>query len=111
LDRSHTITDGKARFNETIYLLFEGLEGFVVDGGKVKLGLAMVVKDANGRIILDEADLFGDDYQNYEDVHQQVASSLVLTGSEIANPVRYEVRIWDKLGSAWVSASTLLVVE
>jgi hypothetical protein len=111
LESGQTITDGKASFDETIYFLFEGLEGFALDDGRIQLGLSMVVKDANGNIILDEPDLFGDGYQKYEDVHQQVASSLVLTGSEIANPVLYEVRIWDKRGPAWLSASTKLVVE
>lgn len=110
-ESAHTITDGKARFNETIYILFEGLEGFIIEDGQVRLGLNMVVKDAEGNIILEEADLFGDGGQNFEDVHAQVASSLVLTGSQIANPVHYEVRIWDKQSAAWISASTEIVVE
>ena len=45
----HTITDGRAGFNETIYLLFEGLEGFSVMDGRVQIGLSMVIKDEIGR--------------------------------------------------------------
>lgn len=107
----HTITDGKAGFNETIYLLFEGLDGFSVRDRQVQLGMSMLVRDGEGNIILDEADLFGDAYQSYEDIHEQVASSLVLTGTEIANPVQFEVRVWDKNGSGWIHAATELVVE
>jgi len=111
LEDGHTITDGSCGFNETVYFLFEGLEGFSVSSGQVQLGLSMLVRDAEGNIILDEADLFGDARQNYEDVHQQIASSLILTGTQIANPVHYEVRIWDKQGQAWINAATELVVE
>ena len=51
LEDSHTITNGKIAFNEVIYLLFEGLEGFVVDAGQVQLGLSMLLKDADGNVI------------------------------------------------------------
>jgi hypothetical protein len=109
--RGHTIADGKIAFNETIYLLFEGLEGFSVQNGQVQLGLSMLVKDADGNIILDESDLFGDGVLSYDDVHNQVAPNLILTGTQIANPVSCVIRIWDKRSSAWISASTELVVE
>ena len=109
--RSHTITDGKAGFNETIYLLFEGLEGFSVSNGEVQLGLSMVIEDADGNVILEESDLLGDDAMSYEDVHQQVAPNFILTGSEIASPVSCLVRIWDKKSTAWISASTEIQIE
>jgi len=109
--RGLTITNGQAGFDENIYLLFEGLEGFTVDRGQVQLGLSMLVKDADGNVILDESDLFGDSPLNYEDVHLQVASNFILTGSQVANPVSFAVRIWDKGSSAWISASTEIVVE
>ncbi len=109
--RGLTITNGQAGFDENIYLLFEGLEGFAVNAGQVQLGLSMLVKDADGNVILDEADLFGDSPLNYEDVHPQVASNFILTGSQVANPVSLVVRIWDKGSSAWISASTEIVIE
>lgn len=110
-DRGCTITDGSASFNETIYLLFEGLEGFSVQEGQIQMGLSMLVKDAEGNIILDESDLFGEGTFSYDEVHTQVAPNLILTGTQIANPVSCVIRIWDKQGSAWISASTELVLE
>lgn len=107
----HTITDGRTGFNETIYLLVEGLEGLEVQDGQVQMGLSMLVKDAEENVILDEADLFGDHPLNYADVHEQVAPNLVLSGSQIANPVFCTIRIWDKKGRGWISASYELVVE
>jgi hypothetical protein len=109
--KGHTIVDGKASFNESIYLLFEGLEGFAVEAGLVYPGLSMVVTDAEGNVILDEKDLFGDSGLKYEDIQAQVAPNFILSGSEIANPVKCEVRIWDKRSSAWISASTELRIR
>lgn len=109
--RGHTITRGQAEFNENIYLLFEGLDGFSVENGQVLLGLSMLVIDANGKAILDEADLFGDSPLNDSDVHAQVAPNFILSGSEVANPVGCTVRIWDKRSSAWISASTEIEIN
>lgn len=50
-------------------------------------------------------------YVNFEDVNQQLASSLVLTGTQIANPVQFVVRVRDKNGSGWISATAEPVVE
>ena len=109
--RGHTITNGLAGFNEDIYLLFEGVEGFSVLEGQVQLGLSMEVKDADGNVILDEPDLFGDTGISYDDVHAQVAPNFILTGSQIANPISCVVRIWDKRSAAWIGASTELIIE
>jgi hypothetical protein len=107
----HTLTTGRMGFDETVYLLFEGLEGMTAHEGQVQLGLSMLVKDAVGRVILDEPDLFGDGSLSYADVHAQVAPSLILSGSQIENPVHCTIRIWDKRGDGWIQASTELVVE
>jgi hypothetical protein len=109
--KAHTITDGKAAFNENIYLLFEGLEGFAVESGQVHLGLSLLVKDADGNVILDEADLIGDVGMSYENVHEQLAPNFIFSGSEIANPVSCVVHIWDKRSSAWISATTEITVN
>jgi hypothetical protein len=109
--RGRAITDGKAEFNENIYVLFEGLDGFSVEEGKIYLGLSLEVKDATGNLILDEADLLGQEGMAYEMVYEQLAPNFILTGSQIANPVNCKVRIWDKKGTAWINASTEIVVE
>ena len=109
--RGRTITDGRAEFNENIYMLLEGLEGFSVEEGKVYLGLSLEIKDATGNLILDEADLLGDEGMSYEMVNEQLAPNFILTGSQIANPVNCKVRIWDKKGTAWLNASTEIIVN
>ena len=71
----------------------------------------MVVKDAEGDVILDEPDLFGDSGLNYLDVKAQVSSSFILTDSRVSNPLSLLVRIWDKRSSSWISAFTEIVIE
>ncbi len=109
--RDLTISNGMAGFDENIYLLFEGLDGFVVSDGQVKLGLSLEVMDADGNVILDESDLFGEASMSYEEVHAQVAPNFILTGSQIANPIQCTVRIWDKGSEAWITASTELTIK
>ena len=109
--RGRTITDGQAEFNENIYMLFEGLEGFSLQEGKVYLGLSLEITDATGNLILDEADLLGDEGMSFEMVQEQLAPNFILTGSQIANPVTCKVRIWDKKGTAWLNASTEIHVN
>jgi len=86
------------------------MEGFSMNAGQVLLGLSIVVKDADGNVILDEADLFGDAVLNYDDAHAQLSPNFILRGSQVTNPVSFTVRIWDKKSSAWISASTKLFV-
>ncbi len=109
--RGRTITDGQAEFNENIYMLFEGLEGFSVQEGKVYLGLSLEITDATGNLILDEADLLGDEGMSQAMVQEQLAPNFILSGSQIANPVTCKVRIWDKKGTAWLNASTEINVN
>lgn len=106
-----TITDNRAGFGETIYMLFEGLDGFRVESGNVQLGLNILLKDAEGTLILNEEDLLGDEDMNYQDIHAQVAPNFVLTGSEIRNPVTCEITIWDKQSAAKITATSQLTVE
>jgi hypothetical protein len=82
-----------------------------VEAGQVHLGLSLEVKDADGNLILDEADLLGDSGMSYEEVNAQLAPNFILTGSQIANPVNCKVRIWDKRSTAWINASTEIVVN
>ena len=109
--RGRAITDGKAAFNENIYMLFEGLNGFLVEEGKVHLGLSLEVKDATGNLILDEPDLLGDEGMNYNMLHEQLAPNFILSGSQVANPISCRVRVWDKKGTAWINAFTEINVE
>jgi hypothetical protein len=105
------ITDQKARFNENIYTLIEGLDGLAEENGSFSVGLGMKVADAEGNLIIDEEDLIGDSGYSYEQVHSQLSSHFILTGSQVMNPVDIEIVVWDKQGDGRLNISTRLTIE
>jgi len=109
--RQIAITDNVVGFDETIFMMFEGLDGFVVEGSMVYPGLSLVVRNADGDLILNEADLIGETGMDYSEIHSQLAPNFVLTGSLIGNPVTCEITIWDKKGEGSIKASVQLHIR
>ncbi len=91
-----TITDNKAKLNENIYLLFEGLEGFKVENGKVLIGLSMTAKDSKGKLLLTEEDLASNTGMKTFELNKQVAPFFIFSNANFTNPITCEVKIWDK---------------
>ena len=110
-EKGKTITNNRVGFNETIFLLFEGLKGLIVESETVYFGLSIIIQDADGNLILSEEDLIGDDGKSYPEIHSQLAPNFILTGSQISNPVTCEISVWDKRGAASIKASTQLNVK
>ena len=106
-----TITNGQVGFDETVFLLFEGLEGFMVESGNVHIGLGLTIKDSDGNLVLEEADLTGNAPMSFSEIHTQLAPNFSLTGTEISNPVTCEINIWDKKSEASLTATTQLDVN
>jgi hypothetical protein len=103
-----TITVDEVKFNENVYLLFEGLEGFRQVDGQLLIGLKMVLTDGKGKEILNEPDLFGDRGLDPLDVYKQIASNFIVSDTSVPNPVSVEVRIWDKNSENRITASVSL---
>ncbi len=113
-DRDKVILDNKIRFDEDIYLLFEGLKGFREENGKVFPGLGIKAFDNDGKTILEESDLFGGYTETgitTSDFNSQVLSKFKFTGSEVKNPINCEVTIWDKKSDAKIKATINLILE
>lgn len=110
-ERQQVITNNRAGFNENIYMMFEGLEGYAVENNAVSIGLSIEVEDASGKLLVNERDLIGEDLFGYSEFHSQMAASFILTGSHVQNPVQYEVFIWDKKGDGTIRATTQLHIE
>ncbi len=106
-----SITENTVKFNENIYLLFEGLEGFKVEDGKVFLGLSITAKDSDDKLILNEEDLIGESTMNYSEVKTRIASNFIFTGTHINNPVTCEVAIWDKKSDSKIKATVKLEIN
>jgi hypothetical protein len=110
-EREITITDNKAKFNENIYLIFEGLQGFKEEAGKAFIGVSMKIADAEGNALLNEEDLIGDAGMEISALKSQLAPNFIITGSEIKNPVTCDITIWDKKGESRIKAAIKLNIE
>lgn len=95
-ERGVTITGNNAFFNENIYMMFEGLDGFTEEGGNVYAGLSITAKDADGEVILDEEDLLGDSGMEATAFKSQLAPNISFSNQNIKSPVTIEIEIWDK---------------
>ena len=110
-ERNICITDNEAKFNENIYLIFEGLEGFKTEAGIVSIGLSLKCKDSEGTLILDEDDLIGDAEMEASELRERLAPNFIFSGSDIKNPVTCEVIIWDKKSNHSIKASVDLNIK
>ena len=110
-DRKSVITNRKVGFNDKMLFIFEGLEGFTKKDGTVEIGMTMLVKDDNGRVVLDQPDMFLNQKINPALVQQSIQASLIITEGAISNPVKWQIKIWDKNSDAKITAKTLLEVE
>ncbi len=111
LERKATIIDNKAKFNENIYVIFEGLEGFKNEAGKTFIGLSKKVTDADGKVILNEEDLLGDSWMEATEIKSQLAPNFTLTNPDIKSPVTCEVKIWDKKSESKIETSAQVNLE
>ncbi|OFX57804.1 MAG: hypothetical protein A2046_02165 [Bacteroidetes bacterium GWA2_30_7] len=110
-DRKLTISGNKIKLNETIYLLFEGLSGITNVEGKAIFGVSMVIKDAEGRIFLNEKDLMADSNMDIAELKQQFAPNFIISNPDIKSPINCEILIWDKNSDNKIKASLDLEVE
>ena len=105
------IINQTASFDENVYLVFEGLEGFVKEMDMVSIGMSLSIEDSEGNPIVNEDDLMEASDFPYSEIHDRVSANFLLTGSEINNPINCELVIWDKLGDGSIKASTQLQIE
>lgn len=108
--RNLVLIDHVGRTDETIFLNVEGIEGLTVENGIVLIGMSIVVKDAEGRILINEPDLVGDSELAYADIKDRISPNFVLNET-VSNPVSCEVRIWDKRGEGSVKFTSQLHAE
>ena len=110
-ERNTVITGNEAKFNENIFMIFEGLEGFRIEDGKAAIGLSLKGKDAEGKVILNEDDLIGDLSMEASELKNQLAPNFIFSGSDIENPVTCEVMIWDKRSDNSIKAQIALNIQ
>lgn len=105
------ITDNIAGFGENIYIMLEGLEGFKKEENMVNIGLSMTVMDAKNNLIVNEENLMGNSGLDYTEFHSQLAPNFILSGTQVSNPIKCDIIIWDKRGVGSIKVSTQLNIE
>jgi hypothetical protein len=113
-ERDAVITDNLIKFNENIYVIFEGVSGLMEINGLVFPGLSISATDNEGKIILDYKDLFSDYSQNGiadSDFKTRVSAHFTIFDKGFKNPLHCKLTIWDKKSDNSISASTELILE
>jgi len=107
-EANNVIIGNEAKFNENIYLIFEGLEGFQEEDGEIFIGLSLKVMDSEGEIIIDEEDLIGDKGLRPSQIKEQLAPNFIIRNTSVSTPVSCEILIWDKKGDSNIKAKVNL---
>ncbi len=102
--KGSTVTNNEIKPNQTYYLMFEGLEGFNADNGKVSVGLSMKAIAADGEVILDVKNLLEEGEWDPALVKEQISSDFIFRDSTIATPIACEFVVFDKKSEAKISA-------
>lgn len=108
------ITDNLINYDDNIYIIAEGLKGFYEENGKVYPGMQLIGTDSQGEIILSYDDLFADYTGSDIDASEfsaRVSANFRLTGMEFNNPLRCEVKIWDKRSNVSLTVTTEMIVK
>lgn len=108
---SKVLFDNRAKYNQEIYILMEGLSGFTDVEGQAHIGVKMKATDASNNIILDEVDLIGDAALNISELNEQLAPNFIFQNIGIKNPVDCEVLVWDKKSDRKIKTTLSLTLE
>lgn len=106
-----TIVQPKVKFNETYYMIFEGLTGFVTKNDKANVGLSMKATLTDGSVVFHEQDLLGDEAFEIALIKEQVTANFIFNDNTIKTPVTCEFVVYDKNSDAKVKASINLELD
>jgi hypothetical protein len=112
-EREIVIVNNMVKKEETIYFVFEGLTGFVEEDGMVFPGLSLRGTDKGGKQLFDFEDLFAEYSEtglSIENFNKRILANFSLSGTELLNPLRCEILVWDKKGDAKIKSYTDLEV-
>jgi hypothetical protein len=90
------VTTGRIAPEREVFLLFEGLNGFKEENGKSDVVIEMHAKDNLGRVIIDEKDLTNGIPLDAAALKGQIAPNFIIHDGQIENPVKLEVRIYER---------------
>ncbi|MFS4416600.1 hypothetical protein [Maribacter sp. 2307ULW6-5] len=105
------IGDGNLPVGPPLSMDFQMLEGFTPKGGKMELGMAILVTDASGHKVADVKDALANTSYDLLGPKEVVKSTLTLSKGRIKNPLQWQVRLWDKISGAELTATATVNAE
>lgn len=94
------VTSGKIDFENKMLLDIQGLKGYALADENASLGMSVLVTDAKGKILLDFPDLLKNQALTIAQIQQGLGSTLKINKGEVANPINWQIKIWDKTGNS-----------
>jgi len=113
-ENKKVITDNKAKVNDNIHIIVEGLTGFKEENKLLFPGLSLKITDAGKNNILDYKDLFLDYSEtgvSVSDFFTRVSSHFKISEGKVNNPLECEMIIWDKKSNARLKVKTNIVLD
>ena len=102
-DSKKVIFDNKVNLYERVYIIFEGLDGFVVSDSLASVGMDLLATDINGDTVIYIPDFFPEPIKAF-DLFQASSVKLVFKDKKIKDPLNCNVFIWDKKSDANINA-------
>lgn len=112
--RQRVVTDHIFSTGEDIYLLFEGLRGFVTEGDRVFPGLSVKAIDADDIVVMDYQDLFEEYTESgvpEENVRELITAQLSFPGFSTGASYQCIVTVWDKKSNKKTTATATLKLQ
>ncbi len=110
---NNKVINNKLKSNETAYMNFEGITGFLITDGRVFPGLSVKLTDNKGHVLYNEKDLLesGNDGFSAVDFEDKVFANINLSKNNYKGNFSFEVVLWDKKSDAKITAKALLTAE
>ena len=110
-DNRTVITNGQIGFDKNILLDLQGLSGYKMLSERASLGMLVKVTDAKGKIILDLPDLLENRELTETQIQTGLGSSIIINRGLLANPITWEVKVWDKYSGTTLTVKTEVQVK
>lgn len=96
---NETLNHTDIPLGESFLIINDGIKGLQVKNGKVKVGCSLSIADKEGKLLLDEKDLFAE-RDEFEEKDAKMLKCTVNTGDPMKWEEKYDVTVtfWDKNG-------------
>ncbi len=107
------IKTNEIEYGKKVSIVLTGVEGYDLDGGKVKLGCKIVVSDMEGNAVISADDVFAASHEGgLKPGEAEMLNASLTVGKplEIDKQYKWETLFWDKNGKGTINTEITLKV-